>query len=257
MIEIFRIPISKAQLRAIPADERNLLLLASHAVNQLSILRKILIFSLNYDSDSEIENTLSAGQSQTILKFLFGALAEAWEMVKRPVNQKLIGKDYIGVIEAEGVTAYNVLKQHFGESNLLHKLRNTIAYHHPAAQELEAAFEDVPEDEDWAWYPSDTINNSFYLASDMVISAGILRATGKTDTAEAFAKIMDEVMSVSNEMTDFFLYLMRAIVSRHLGDHVLSPRIGTGTKIANAPNLYKFAIPFFTVRNDDQAPPKP
>ena len=63
-------------------------------------------------------------------------------MVKRPVNQKLIGKDYIGVIEAEGVTAYNVLKQHFGESNLLHKLRNTIAYHHPAAQELEAAFED-------------------------------------------------------------------------------------------------------------------
>jgi hypothetical protein len=128
MIEIFRIPISKAQLRAIAADERNLLLLASHAVNQLSILRKILIFSLNYDSDSEIENTLSAGQSQTILRFLFGALAEAWEMVKRPVNQKLIGKDYIGVIEAEGVTAYNVLKQHFGESNLLHKLRNTIAY---------------------------------------------------------------------------------------------------------------------------------
>ena len=169
-------------------------------------------------------------------------------MVKRPVNQKLIGKDYIGVIEAEGVTAYNVLKQHFGESDLLHKLRNTIAYHHPAAQELEAAFEDVPEDEDWAWYPSDTINNSFYLASDMVISAGILRATGKTDTAEAFAKIMGMVMSVSNVMTDFFLYLMRAIVSRHLGDDVLSPHIGTGTKIENAPNLYKFAIPFFTVR---------
>jgi hypothetical protein len=90
MIEVFRIPLSKDQLRAIPAEERNLLLLTSHAVNQLSVLRKILIFSTNYESDNEIENTLSAGQSQTILRFLFGALAEAWEMVKRPINQRLI-----------------------------------------------------------------------------------------------------------------------------------------------------------------------
>jgi hypothetical protein len=48
MNEIFRIPISKAQLRTIPADERNLLLLVSRAVNQQSILRKLPIFSANY-----------------------------------------------------------------------------------------------------------------------------------------------------------------------------------------------------------------
>jgi hypothetical protein len=255
MIEIFRIPISKDQLRAIPADERNLLLLASHAVNQLSILRKVLIFSLNYESDSEIENTLSAGQSQTILRFLFGALAEAWEMVKRPINQKLIGKDYIGLIGTDGIAVYDEMKKHFGESNLLHRLRNTIAYHYPSAPELEAAFEDVPEDEDWAWYPSDTINNSFYLASDMVISAGVLRVTGEPDTAKAFRKVMGVVVPVSNDMTDFFLFLMRAIVTRHLGEEVLSPR--GGTKIASVPNLYKVAIPFFTVREDDKTPSKP
>ena len=138
---------------------------------------------------------------------------------------------------------------------MLHKLRNTIAYHHPSAQELEAAFEDVPEDEDWAWYPSDTINNSFYLVSDMVISAGILRATGETDTTKAFGKVMGMVVPVSNVMTDFFLFLMRAIVTQHLGTNVLSPRLGSGTKIASAPNLYKVAIPFFTVRDDDKSPP--
>jgi len=255
MIEVFRVPISKDRLRAIPAEERNLLLLASHAVNQLSVLRKLLIFSLNYQSDSELENTLSAGQSQIILRFLFGALAEAWEMVKRPINQKLIGKDYADLIGADGNTAYDNLKKHFGESNLLHRLRNTIAYHHPSAQELEAAFENVPDDEDWAWYPSDTINNSFYLASDMVISAGILRVTGETDTARAFSKVMGEVVPVSNDMADFFLFLMRAIVSRHLGSHLLSSRPGTGTKIASAPNLYEVAIPFFTVRDDNSSEP--
>jgi len=252
MIKIFRVPVSKDQLRAIPANERNLLLLASHAVNQLSVLRKILIFSLNYESENEIENTLSAGQSQIILRFLFGALAEAWEMVRRPINQKLIGQDYISLIGADGIAAYDKLKTHFGESNLLHQLRNTIAYHYPIAEELEAAFEDVPENEDWAWYPSDTINNSFYLASDMVISAGVLRVTGETDTEKAFLKVTGVVVPVSNDMTDFFLFLMRAIVTRHLGSDILSPR--GGTEIAEAPNLYKVAIPFFTVRSDDKPP---
>jgi hypothetical protein len=47
MAEVFRVPISKDQLCAIPADDRNLLLLTSHAVNQISILRKLLILSLN------------------------------------------------------------------------------------------------------------------------------------------------------------------------------------------------------------------
>ena len=122
-----------------------------------------MIFSLNYESNSDLENTLSAAQSQTLLRFLFGALAEAWEMVKRPINQKLIGKDYFADIEPAGQAVYADLKKHFGESNLLHLLRNKIAYHYPEAAELEAALEDVPEDEDLAWYPSDTINNSFYL----------------------------------------------------------------------------------------------
>ncbi|MGO4869209.1 MAG: hypothetical protein ACLPGW_01125 [Roseiarcus sp.] len=249
-IEIFRVPLSKGQLRAVPVDDRNLLLLASHAVNQMVVPRRLLIFSLNFESKSDIENTLSAAQSQTILRFLFGALAEAWEMVKRPINQRLIGKDYAGAIGPEGVAAYGVLKKHFGESNLLHKLRNTVAYHHPEGDELAAAFEDVPEDEDWAWYPSDTINNSFYLASDYAISARILKLTGETDTQRAFEKVMGLVVPVSNDMVDFFLFLMRAIVTRHLGVGLLSPRPGTGTKVENVPNLYKVTIPFFTYRDD-------
>jgi hypothetical protein len=58
----------------------------------------------------------------------------------------------------------------------------------PSSADLDAAFEDVPEDEDWAWYPSDMINNSFYLASELVITAGVLRVTGEADTRKASKK---------------------------------------------------------------------
>jgi hypothetical protein len=149
--------------------------------------------------------------------------------------------------------AYEALKNHFGSSNLLHRLRNTLVFHMQSSADLDAAFEDVPEDEDWAWYPSDMINNSFYLASELVITAGVLRVTGEADTRKAFEKVMGIVVPISNEITDFFLHLMRAIIARHLGAAALNPVICSGTAIKDAPNLYKAAIPFFTTRND--APP--
>jgi hypothetical protein len=124
---------------------------------------------------------------------------------------------------------------------LLHRLRNTIVYHYPENAQLTTAFEDVPDDEDWAWHPSATINNSFYLAPDLVITASILRLTGETDTEKAFKQVMDIVIPVSNDMT--FLYLMRAIVERHVDAELLSPAVGTGAKIDNVPDLNKIAIP--------------
>jgi hypothetical protein len=72
MIEVFPIPITKAQLRVMPAQERHLLLLASHTVNQISVVQKLLLFSVHYRSETEIENRLSGAQSQTILRLLFG-----------------------------------------------------------------------------------------------------------------------------------------------------------------------------------------
>jgi hypothetical protein len=88
-----------------PPDDRHLLLLASHAVNQTSVVQKILLFSLHHQPDSSTEKLLSAAQSQTILRLLFGVLPESLEMVKRPINQRLIGTEYIAAIDDEGTKA--------------------------------------------------------------------------------------------------------------------------------------------------------
>ena len=70
--------------------------------------------------------------------------------------------------------------------------------------------------------------------------------TGETDPAKAFDKIMREVLAVSETMVDFLLYVMRAIITRHLGAALMSPRAGTGVRIDNAPELHDVSIPFFT-----------
>ena len=133
---------------------------------------------------------------------------------------------------------------------MLQDLRNEIIYHYPEADDVNRAFEDTPPGDDWAWYPSNTINNSFYLATDFVIMTAILGKTGETDALKAFQKLMGLVTPISNDMTDLLLYVMRAIVSRRLGSKVLAFRPGTGVQVHNVPNFYKVSIPFFIVKDD-------
>ena len=79
MIKVVRIQITKEQLRTLPKDERALLLLMGHALNQIAVLIKLITFSTNKDPTDPIEGRVSAAQSQVILRFLFGAVAETWE----------------------------------------------------------------------------------------------------------------------------------------------------------------------------------
>jgi hypothetical protein len=82
MIQVYRIPIPKSRLRAMPKDERVLLLLLGYASNQLSMLQKLLIFATNRTSDGELEQHATGVQTQMLLRLMVGALNEAWEMVR-------------------------------------------------------------------------------------------------------------------------------------------------------------------------------
>ena len=63
MIRVRRIEITKEQLRTLPKDERALLLLMGHAMNQIAVLMKLVILSTNEDPADPIEGSVSAAQS--------------------------------------------------------------------------------------------------------------------------------------------------------------------------------------------------
>jgi hypothetical protein len=62
MIEVYRIPISKKQLATLPKEERGLLLLMGHSLNQISVFLKLFTFSSNKDPEHPIEERISAAQ---------------------------------------------------------------------------------------------------------------------------------------------------------------------------------------------------
>jgi hypothetical protein len=247
MITVYRVPISKEQFRKIPDEERAFVLLLGHAINQLNVLRKIAIFSKNEEPNDPVEGRISAGQSQIVIRYLFGVVAETWEFIRRSGNQKIIG-DYLSELSEEGRASYDQLKTHFGRSNLLHRVRNALSFHYPPSSKVITAFEAIPEDDDWEWYLSQTNTNTVYFSCEMVLGYGLLLETGEPVSLAAFAKAMAEVRTVADVMPFFIMPLIKAILVRHLGWSALNAT--PVTTIENAPDLHDFWIPFFVERRD-------
>ena len=239
-------PISREQFRTLPQDERALILLMGHALNQIAVLVKLVTFSTNKDPEDAIEGRVSAAQSQIILRFLFGTIVETWEFVRRADNQKIIGR-YLPILGENGAESYKKLRTYFGRSNLLYKLRNNFSYHYPSAEQIEQGFDAIPPDDQglpWEWYLSETNTNSFYFSCEMTVGFGvIMQVQGEPNAMAAFGKVLREAIQIANSMQHFLMPLMRAMLLKHFGPSILD--IQEGTTIAGAPSLYEFWIPFF------------
>jgi hypothetical protein len=73
MIEVYKIPISKDKLRAMPADERALLILLGYAANQINFFSKLVIFSSRREGSTDLEQMLLGAQTQMTLRVVIGA----------------------------------------------------------------------------------------------------------------------------------------------------------------------------------------
>jgi hypothetical protein len=131
MIKLLRIPVPKDRLRLLSKDERVLLILLSYTANQIAMMEKILIFSLDKDPATETERYLEGAQSQMLVRILIGVVNEAWNLVSTRFVRNQIGQQYMRLLDAGGQTSLSRLKRQFGSSNLLPKIRNTYSFHHP------------------------------------------------------------------------------------------------------------------------------
>ncbi len=248
MRDILKIKVSKDKLFAMPANERALFILLGYAANQITLFSKLVLFSTNKTPDDEVESTLSGAQTQMLLRVVVGVLHETW--VKIITNRFLkspLQKDYLPLLDQGGRNALDALNKLFGESNLLSKIRNSYAFHHPFDADIEAACALAaanPEfDSEWNWYFSVSNFNSFYFMSEFIILHRILREIGEQDLIAAQQRLMVEVQTALNEITTLIMALTSVIWRKHFGDEFLAE---VCAKLPpDAPNLFEFWLPFF------------
>jgi hypothetical protein len=136
MIEVFTVPISKAQFTTIPPKERAMVFICCHILNQIGVLIKLVRFSSNRDPETSVEENASGTQTQIILRFLIGVLSEACVYFEE--RQDLIAQ-YLPAIHHEGREAYAKLQPSFDRKGLLRMIRNNYLFHYPNDKNVEKA----------------------------------------------------------------------------------------------------------------------
>lgn len=257
MITVYKIHVSKVRLRAMPVNERCLFILLGHAANQLNLFSKLTLFYLNNTADREPESFLSGAQSQILLRVAIAVLHETWaKVITSRLLSTPLGKDYVPRLDQGGRDAIDALQRLFGKSNILSKIRNNYAFHHPYDVDVEAAFKradsDTNWDNDWNWFFSQSNFNSLYYVSDVIMISGIMNEIGEADAVSAQKRLMAEVQTAMNEMTTLIMALTTVIWRKHFGEELEAEEC---CNITGAPSLFEFALPFF-VEVPDQPPPR-
>jgi hypothetical protein len=246
MIQVYKIPASKEKLRAMPEGERALLILLGYAANQINFFSKVVIFSTNRDGDTELEQQLSAAQTQMALRVVVGVVNEAWRLIKTRFMDQPCAKEYTPLLDQAGADAFVKLKKVFGNSGLFATLRGTWIFHHPNNPELNSAFEDAASNpqwgNEWNWFFSHSNYNSFYFLSEFVVLHGILKAVGETDLLVGQEKLTKQITAVSEDMSQFIMALIAVLWKKYFGAELTAE---TRFDIPNAPGFFDVWIPFF------------
>jgi hypothetical protein len=141
MMNITRIALPKEQLQKLTDGERSLFLLLGHSSNQINALWKLVVVATNDGAKDPVEEKVSAAQTQIFVRLLIGIMREALKLVEKRFLGSTLGKEYQPRLSAEATEALGRLKKRFGAPDKLVMVRDNFAFHHPALEDMEAAFQ--------------------------------------------------------------------------------------------------------------------
>ena len=247
MRDVLKITLPKEKIMAMPSRDRAMFLLLGCAANQVALYSKLAILSTNHSSSDKVEDTLSAAQSLMIVRTVAGVLHETWDkIIRKHFLSSVEGRQYIDRMDDDGQEALEALKKLFGKSSLIANIRNDFAFHYPEANDIEAACQlaaaDPAQDPDWHWYFAKSGWNSFYFLSEVIVMRGVLKSAGCDDLTAAQERLAHDMRVANNEMVTLLQCLIASVWKHNIAEHFDATVV---TKINDAPNLFKFSIPYF------------
>lgn len=249
-MKITRVVLTKEKLAALPQQERTLFLLLGHAANEITVLKKLIMMTRKEDVASDILDHVEAGQAIIFIRLLLGKAFEAWLLfAKRVRGDHAIRDKFIPSLSCEGQAAIKALDKIFGKNSSIADVRNRLAFHYADEHDLtEVYFNSLEANEPWEFYMGLSPENSFYFASELVMSAmaaHFANKSGPTLSSEAALKQLFEVtIEVTRNITFLLNDLIAAIASTFLSTDIPSPEM-TDEEIPEGPKLSEFSLPYF------------
>lgn len=224
--------------------ERALVVSVAHAVNELNVLRKLVLLASNADRTTKWQKDAHTCQLLVITRVLTGKLYESWQVVRQTYFDSKLSLTYGNKLTADGTEALARLGKYFGRADTTVKsVRNQFAFHYSQSHLGEAAADDTDNDE-LSLYFSETSGNVLYYFAEHIAGGALLRTIDPQSTSLAFGKLLVEIAEVTLLFNTFAQSLIAAILDHGLpGDK--NPISVKEQVTHHEPHASEVSLPFY------------
>ncbi|WP_373413550.1 hypothetical protein [Ensifer aridi] len=186
--QLIHLTIDKEHLNKASNRLRNQFVGCMHAHNELTILNRLLVFTMNDTGNGELHDSAQSVQMWFILQLLSAKLFETWVMLTERFLQRN-PPDVVGRLEPAHKASLEWLIHYFGnrqpfKSSALKIIRDKTAFHYDRINITEAAA-NLAASENGIYLAQHPANSLYYMGSALVFRA-------------AFAMIADKAEGTAN-----------------------------------------------------------
>jgi len=186
--QLIRLTVDEERLNNASNRLRNQFVGCMHAHNELTILNRLLMFTMNDTGDGELHNSARSVQMWFMLQLLAAKLFETWVMLTERFLQSN-PPDVVGRLEPAHKASLDWLTDYFGDGqsfkdSALKIIRDKTAFHYDRINITEAAA-NLAAGENSIYLAQHPANSLYYMGSALVFRA-------------AFAIIADKAEGTAN-----------------------------------------------------------
>lgn len=207
-IDVYSLIFTKADLDAAPKAERLFYLMATGLANEVQMLNKTLAVVVDTaDGGQRIVNQANSAFAMLIVRLLAGRLWEGWGVISAASGW--LRSDYEPRMSAAGVAALRDLRAIFNQKggSFLKRLRDKVAFHSDA-EAVEAAYDEMPPDEELGEYICRTVGNTLHYSAELLHYRTLSQITGEPDHEAAVRLLLNE----THRLTPLFNDVINAFV---------------------------------------------
>lgn len=217
-MELLNLKLSKAELLAIPQEERIFFVQLTNFADEINILQKVIYYS-SKQTDNEVIRRAQICQSLFFIRILAGKLFEGWEFLGSHFFGAKLSKEYEKALTGIGRNCLKKLKQYFDKNNVINLIRNEFAFHYSSvsSKKINQVILDADDSENFEIFLSESHGNCLYYLSHVLVNSAILRHTGSPTLEEAADKLLKEITKVASCFSEFIGDCLTIVIKKYFG----------------------------------------
>ena len=173
-LKIIKIKLDIDLFRSADKRVRNQLIACMHAHNELAVLNRLLMFSMNEIGDGELHDSAQSVQMWSVLQILAGKLFETWQMIADRFLKANPVDPAVRSLGEDDAASLDFLREYFGikplKNSTLRTIRDKTAFHYDSF-DFDDAIENLATGENNIYLAQHPANCVYYIGSSLIFRA--------------------------------------------------------------------------------------